>query len=173
MEEVGILRSVYDPADTIVEPRGRHGLKLIKHQPEHVRAHYRAPGFHLACVYHPEVCLRPRLLIKSTNRHYHLQRPGALRLHDQSARGLSSTAIDPVGLASMLGFGYHLGDVNLPHVHVEFRASTDRFAIERYWNYPYGGLGTGAADEVKLAEALHRHLARTLKRRLHILGWRQ
>lgn len=54
----GILCSAYDPSDTRVEPRGRHGLELIEHQLEHVQENHSEPGFQLACVYHPEVCQR-------------------------------------------------------------------------------------------------------------------
>lgn len=111
------------------------------------------------------------------NRHYHLRRPGALHVACEVkslAVFLDSIEIDPAGLASMLGVGYHLGDLTilrhvkcLPHArHLEFRASTDTFGIERYWNYPYGELETWTAGEAELAETLHQHLVRALKRRM-------
>lgn len=59
----GISCSAYDPADTAVEPKWRRGLELLRHQPEHVLEHYNEPGFHLACIYHPEVCQRQRILV--------------------------------------------------------------------------------------------------------------
>jgi asparagine synthase (glutamine-hydrolysing) len=218
-------------------------LELIEHQPEHVQERYSEPGFQLACVYHPEVCQGPRLLVTEhyvlayygniyedtwaqlqdsemlcralldaflargidalehlngrydvaiwdrhsrvfhlvsdrfgANRHYYLRRPGALHVTCEVkalAVFLDRIEIDPAGLASMLGFGYHLGELTilrevkcLPHArHLEFRALTNTFVIERYWNYPYGEM-EAAASEAELAEFLHRHLARALKRRL-------
>lgn len=112
-----------------------------------------------------------------SNRHYTLRRPGALHLACEIkalAGFLDHIEIDPTGLAGMLSFGYHLGDRTLlrevkclPHArHIEFRTATDTFGIERYWNYPYGEM-EAPAGEAELAEALHRHLARALKRRLH------
>lgn len=110
------------------------------------------------------------------HRHYYLRRPGALHLACEVkalAAFLTRAEIDPAGLASMLSFGYHLGELTLlrevkclPHArHIEFRTATDTFGIERYWDYPYGEM-EAAASEAELAEALHRHLARALKRRL-------
>lgn len=240
----GILCSAYDPTDASVEPKWRRGLDLLKFHPEHVLEHYSEPGFQLACVYHPEVCQGPRLLVTEhyvlayygntyednwaqpqesgmhcralldaflargidalehlngrydiviwdrhsrvfhlvsdrfgANRQYYLRRPGALHVACEVkalAVFLDSIEIDPAGLASMLSFGYHLGDLTilrevkcLPHArHIEFRTATDTFGIERYWNYPYGEQDTGAANEAELAEALHQHLTRALKRRL-------
>jgi len=240
----GILCSVYDPTDVTVEPKWRRGLELVRHHPEHVLEQYSEPGFQLACVYHPEVCQGPRILVTEhfvlacygniyedewaqvadgeplcrvlldaflargidalkhlngrydiaiwdrharifhlvsdrfgANRHYYLRHLGALHIACEIkalAVFLNSIEIDPAGLASMLGFGYHLGDLTilrnvkcLPHArHIEFHAPTDTFGIERYWDYPYGELETWTASEVELAEALHQHLARALKRRL-------
>jgi hypothetical protein len=240
----GILCSAYDPTDASVEPKWRRGLDLVKYHPEHVLEHYSEPGFQLACVYHPEVCQGPRLLVTEhyvlayygnvyegnwaqlqesemhcralldaflargidalkhlngrydiviwdrhsrvvhlvgdrfgANRHYYLRRPGALHVACEGkalAVFLDNIEIDPAGLASMLSFGYHLGDLTilrevkcLPHArHVRFRAPTDTFGIDRYWNYPYGEQDTGATSEAELAEALHQHLTRALKRRL-------
>jgi len=239
----GILCSAYDPFDTTVNPKWQRGLELVGRQPEHVLEQYTEPGFQLACIYHPEVCQGPRLLVTENfvlayygnihendwapgadgetlcqvlldaflaqgidalkhlngrydiviwdrharvlqlvgdrfgaNRHYYLRRPGALHLACEVkalAVFLTRTEIDPAGLASMLSFGYHLGELTLlrdvkclPHArHIEFRTATDTFGIERYWNYPYGEM-EAAASEAELAEALHRHLARALKRRL-------
>ncbi|MDP2028663.1 MAG: asparagine synthase-related protein [Thiobacillus sp.] len=112
------------------------------------------------------------------NRHYALRRPGALHLACEVkalAVSLDRIEVDPAGLASLLGFGYNLGDLTLlrgvkclPQArHIEFRPATDTFRMERYWNYPYGELETRAASEAELAEALHQHLARALQRRMH------
>lgn len=111
------------------------------------------------------------------NRHYYLRRPGALHLACEVkalAVFLGRTEIDPAGLASMLSFGYHLGELTLlrdvkclRHARqIQFRTATDTLGIERYWNYPYGEMGA-PASAAELAEALHRHLTRALKRRLH------
>jgi asparagine synthetase B (glutamine-hydrolysing) len=111
------------------------------------------------------------------NRHYYLQRPGCLHIACEVkalAVFLNHIEIDPTSLASMLSFGYHLGDLTilrgvkcLPHArHLEYRASTDTLGIERYWNYPYGELEPWPANKAELAEALHRHLGRALERRL-------
>jgi asparagine synthetase B (glutamine-hydrolysing) len=240
----GILCSVYDPADAIVEPKWRHGLELVKHQPAHALEQYSEPGFQLACIYHPEVCQGQRILVTEhfvlacygniyedrwahltdgdalcralldrfhelgisalknlngrydiaiwdrhnrmlhmvsdrfgANRHYQLHAPGALHIAcEVKALAVFSDRIevDPVGLASMLSFGYHLGDLTilrgvkcLPHArHLEYRAPIDTLEIERYWNYPYGEVEPWPANEVELAEALHQHLGRALKRRL-------
>lgn len=111
------------------------------------------------------------------NRHYHLRRPGALHIACEVkslAVFLDRIETDPAGLASMLGFGYHLGDLTLlqdvkclPHArHVEFRAPTDTFGIGSYWSYPYGELESWTAGEAELAQSLHGHLAEALARRL-------
>ena len=111
------------------------------------------------------------------NRHYQLHAPGALHIACEVkalAVHTDRTEIDPAGLASMLSFGYHLGDLTilrgvkcLPHArHLEYRAPIDAFKIERYWNYPYGEPEPWSASEIELAEALHHHLGQALKRRL-------
>jgi len=111
------------------------------------------------------------------NRHYALRRPGALHLACEVkavAVFLDHIEVDPTGLASLLSFGYNLGDLTLlrgvnclPQArHIEFRPTTDTFRMERYWNYPYGELETRTASETKLAEELHQHLARALKRQM-------
>lgn len=239
----GILCSVYNPADTAVEPKWRHGLELVKHQPEHILEQYSEPGFQLTCIYHPGVCQGPRVLFTEqhvlaiygnlyddnlhgadgeklcralldrfvqggatllqhlngrydiavwdrhhrvlhfvsdrfgANRHYVLQRPGALHL----ACEVKSLAVfpdhievDPAGLASMLTFGYPIGDLTilkdvrcLPNAcHLEYRAGSNHLGIKRYWNYPYGETEPLEGTEDELAEALHGHLMTALKRQL-------
>lgn len=240
----GILCSVYDPTDVTVELKWRHGLELVRHHPEHVREQYSEPGFQLACVYHPEVCQGPRILVTKhfvlacygniyedewaqvadgeplcrvllnafiarginalkhlngrydivvwdrhcrvlhlvsdrfgTNRHYYLRRPGALYVACEVkalAVFLDSIQIDPAGLASMLSFGYHLGNLTiLKGVRclinariLEYQAVNDHLKIDRYWNYPYGEIEPLKCTEEELAEALHGHLATALKRQL-------
>ena len=58
----GILCSVFNPIDPSVSPKWHHGLELLRHHPEHVLEQYTEPGFHIACVYHLEVCQAPRIL---------------------------------------------------------------------------------------------------------------
>lgn len=240
----GILCSAYDPANTSVEPRWRHGLELIGHQPKHVQERYSEPGFQLTCVYHPEVCQGPRLLVTEryalayygnifedtwaqlqdseilcralldaflahgidalkhlngrydiaiwdrhsrvfhlvsdrfgANRHYHFHRPGALHVACEVkalAVFLDRIDIDPAGLASMMTFGYHIGDLTilgdikcLPNAcHLEYQASNDHLRIDRYWNYPFGEMEPNKDTEHELAEVLHNHLLTALKRQL-------
>ncbi|PWB50314.1 MAG: hypothetical protein C3F18_09565 [Nitrosomonadales bacterium] len=241
----GILCSVYDPSGHAIEPKWRHGLELVQHHPEHRLEQYSEPGFELACLYHPEVCQGPRILVTGrhvlacygniyedellpvpdgealcrallerflkrgadglkhlngrydiavwdrhervlhfisdrfgANRHYVLQRPGALHVACEVkalAVFLDHIEIDPAGLASMLSFGYHLGDLTLlkdvkclPNArHLAYSAAADRLSLGRYWNYPYGEQEPWPESEAELAEALHGHLARALKRRLN------
>ncbi len=240
----GILCSVHDPEDAAIEPKWRHGLELVRHHPGHVVEQYSEPGFHLACLYHPEVCQGPRILITENfvlacygntyedewaqaaegeglcrllldafltqgvdalkhlngrydivvwdrlarvlrmasdrfgaNRHYCLQRPGALHIACETkalAVFLERLDIDPAGLASMLTFGHHIGDLTvlkgvhrLPNAcHLEYRAGNDHRHIERYWNYPYGETAPLDGTEDELAAALHGHLMIALKRQL-------
>ncbi len=111
------------------------------------------------------------------NRHYTLQRPGALHLACEVkalAVFLEHVEIDPAGLASMLSFGYHLGDLTilkdvkcLPNArHLEYRSTGDRLSIKCYWNYPYGENEPLPGSEAKLAAQLHDHLLTALKRLL-------
>lgn len=240
----GILCSVHDPEDATVEPKWRRGLELAAHHPEHVLERYDEPGFHLACLYHPDVCAGPRMLVTEdfvlawygnvyedewadttageglcrvllddfrahgvealehlngrydiviwdrharvlrmvsdrfgANRHYTLRHPGALHVACEVkalAVFLDRIDVDPTGLASMLNFGYHLGDLTLlrgvkclPHARqLVYRASIDALAIDRYWDYPYGEEQTSGASAGELAEALHQHLTLALQRRL-------
>jgi len=240
----GILCSVYDPADLTIDPKWQLGLELVQHHPEHVLEQYSEPGFRLACLYHPEVCQAPRILVTErhvlacygniyeddlasvsdgeplcralldrflkqgadglkhlndrydiavwdrnervlhfvsdrfgANRHYLLQRPGALHLACEVkalAAFLDRIEVDPAGLASMLSFGYHLGDLTilrdircLPNArHLEYRAADEQLSIDRYWNYPYGELEPLPGTEAELAAQLHGHLLTALKRQL-------
>lgn len=240
----GILCSVYNPADLTIESRWRSGLQLVQHHPEHVLEQYSEPGFQLACLYHPDVCQAPRILVTErhvlacygniyeddlvtasdgeplcrallerflkqgvdglkhlngrydiavwdrrdrilhhvsdrfgANRHYLLQRPGSLHLACEVkalAPFLDRIEIDPAGLASMLSFGYHLGDLTilkdvkcLPNArHLEYSAADDRLSLDRYWNYPYGELEPLPGTEAELAKQLHDHLRTALKRQL-------
>ncbi len=240
----GILCSVYDPADATVEPKWRRGLELVRHQPADVLEQYNEPGFHLACIYHPEVCQGQRILVTEhfvlacygniyedrwahltdgealcralldrfhelgmsalknmngrydiviwgrhdrglhmisdrfgANRHYRLHRPGALHIACEVkalAASLERIEVEPAGLASMLTFGYHIGDLTilkdvkcLPNAcHLEYQACNDRLHIDRYWNYAYGEIEPNKESENELAEALHGHLLTALKRQL-------
>ena len=239
----GILCCVHAPEDAAVEPKWRRGLELAAHHPEHVVEQYDEPGFHLACVYHPNVCQGPRVLVTAdfvlawygnvhedkwagaageglcrvlldafraqgadalqhlngrydiavwdrrlreihfvsdrfgANRHYYLRRPGALHVACEVkalATGLERIEVDPVGLASMLTFGYHIGDLtllrnvkSLPNAcQLGYQASSDHLRIGRYWTYPYGETEPLDGTESELAEALHGHLMTALKRRL-------
>lgn len=58
----GILCSVFNPTDSSVISKWHHGLELLRHHPEHVLEQYTESGFHIACVYHLEVCQAPRIL---------------------------------------------------------------------------------------------------------------
>jgi asparagine synthetase B (glutamine-hydrolysing) len=240
----GILCSIYDPTDSTIETKWQLGLRLVQHHPEHVLEQYSEPGFQLACLYHPEVCQAPRILVTErhilacygniyeddlasvsdgeplcralldrflkrgadalqhlngrydiavwdrrdrvlhfvsdrfgANRHYLLQRPGALHVACEVkalAVFLDRIEIDPAGLASMLSFGWHLGDLTLlRHVQclpnarqLEYRAAEDRLSLESYWNYPYGELEPLPGSEAELAAQLHDHLLTALKRQL-------
>jgi asparagine synthetase B (glutamine-hydrolysing) len=225
-----------------MEPKWQCSLEWVS-QPAHLVEQYSEPGFQLACIYHPDVCQGPRLLVTEhhvlalygnlydedlhaaygealcralldrfvqgganrlrhlngrydiaiwdrhdkvlsfisdrfgANRHYALQRPGALHLACEVkavAGFMDQIEIDPAGLASLLSFGYNLGELTLlrgvkclPQArHIEFHRTTDTFRMERYWNYPYGELETRSASAAELAEELHQHLSRALKRRL-------
>ncbi len=240
----GILCSAYDPTDLTIEPKWRRGLELVQHHPEHVLEQYNEPGFQLACLYHPEVCQAPRILVTEhhvlacygniyeddlasatdgaplrrvlfdrflkrgvdalqhlngrydivvwdrrnrelhmvsdrfgANRHYVLQRAGALHLACEVkafAVFLDRIEVDPAGLASMLTFGYHIGDLTilkdvkcLPNAHrLEYRAACGQLTINRYWDYPFGEMAPLDGTEKELAEALHGHLMAALKRQL-------
>lgn len=111
------------------------------------------------------------------NRHYYFQRPGALHVGCEVkalAVELDRIEVDPVALASMLTFGYHIGDLTilkevkcLPSAcHLEYHAADERLTINRYWNYPYGETEPLPGTEAELAEALHAHLLTALKRQL-------
>ncbi|MDP2028662.1 MAG: asparagine synthase-related protein [Thiobacillus sp.] len=241
----GILCSAFNPNAPGVSPKWCQGLELLRHHPEHVVEQYSEPGFHLACVYHPEVCQGPRILIGEhhvlayygniyedhwahldetqgltqvllnafaehgpdglkhlngrydivvwdrrarvlhhvgdrfgANRHYLLKPPGALHLACEVkalAPFLDRLAIDPAGLASMLNFGFHLGDLTLlqdvkclPNARViQYRAGADELALDSYWAYPYGEQTPWDGTEAALGEALYQHLDRALKRSLH------
>ena len=240
----GILCSVHHPDDAAIEPKWRRGLELATHHPEHVLEQYGEPGFHLACLYHPDVCAGPRMLVTEdhvlawygnvyedawagattgeglcrvlldayrtqgvealehlngrydiavwdrrlrelhfvsdrfgANRHYYLRKPGSLQITCEVkalAPMLGSIDVDPAGLASMLTFGYHIGDLTiikgvkcLPNAcQLEYQTSSDHLRVERYWDYPYGETETLDATEDELAEALHGHLMTALKRQL-------
>ena len=241
----GILCSVFNPTDPSVSPKWHHGLELLRHHPEHVLEQYTEPGFHIACVYHLEVCQAPRILMGEhhvlayygniyedhwahinesraltqalldtfvehgpdglkhlngrydivvwdrrtrtlhhvgdrfgANRHYILKRPGALHIACEVkalAPHLDRIEVDPAGLASMLSFGFHLGDLTLlrdirclPNARdLQYRASTDELTLGTYWTYPYGELEPWRGTEAELGEALHDHLKRALKRRMN------
>ena len=111
------------------------------------------------------------------NRHYALRRAGALHLACEVkalAVFLDHIEVDPAGLASMLTFGYHIGDLTilkdvkcLPNAcHLECQAGNGHLHIDRYWNYPFGVLEPIKGTEDELAEALHGHLMSALKRQL-------
>lgn len=118
------------------------------------------------------------------NRHYALHRNGALHIAcdvKSLAVFLDRIDVDPAGLASMLAFGYHLGDLTLvkdikclPNaVSIEYHAHNGRLSSRRYWNYPYGEMECLPENRDELADALHSHLLTAVKRRLkdvdHIL----
>jgi len=241
----GILCSAFNPNDPSVSPKWRHGLELLRHHPQHVVEQHSEPGFHLACVYHPEVCQAPRILIGEhhvlacygnlyedhwahlddsrgltevlldtfvergpdglkhlngrydivvwdrrarvlhhvgdrfgANRHYLLKQAGALHLACEVkalAPFLDRLEVDPAGLASMLNFGFHLGDLTLlrdvkclPNARViQYRAGLDELTLDSYWAYPYGESEPWRETEAELGEALYKHLKRALKRSLH------
>jgi asparagine synthase (glutamine-hydrolysing) len=81
---------------------------------------------------------------------------------------------DPAALASMLAFGFHLGNLTLlrgitclPNARViRYRADPDDLALDSYWAYPYGEPEPWQASESELGEALHDHLKRALARRM-------
>ncbi|HSD82656.1 MAG TPA: asparagine synthase-related protein, partial [Anaerolineae bacterium] len=240
----GILCCVYDPNDTTVEPKWRRGLELVQHHPEHVLEQFNEPGIELACIYHPEVCQGPRILVTvqyvlacygnvyeddlisvsdgesfcrnlldrilkngvsaiqhlngrydiavwdrcnrvlnfvsdrfGANRHYLLKRPAALHIACEIkalAPFQDRIEVDPAGLASMLSFGYHLGDLTLlqgisclPNArNIEHRAAEDHLQIDSYWNYPYGAAEPLPGTESELAAQLHDHLLTALKSQL-------
>lgn len=240
----GILCSIYDPNDPSVSPKWRHGLEMLRHHPKHIVEQHSEPGFHLACVYHPEVCQAPRILIDEhhvlacygnihedhwahldatqglnqalldtfvehgpdglkhlngrydivvwdrrarvlhhvgdrfgANRHYLLKQAGALHLACEVkalAPFLDQLTVDPAGLASMLNFGFHLGDLTLlrdvkclPNARlILYRAAGDQLALDSYWTYPYAEPAAWRESEAELGEALYTHLRQALKRRL-------
>lgn len=111
------------------------------------------------------------------NRHYLLKRPGALHLSCETkslAPHLDRIEIDPAALASMLGFGFHLGDLTLlrdvrclPNARqIRYRAEPDELTLDSYWAYPYGEPEPWHGTEAELGEALHEHLKRALARRM-------
>lgn len=111
------------------------------------------------------------------NRHYVLKRSGVLHIACEVkalAVFLDYIEVDPAGLASMLSFGYHIGDLTilkdvkcLPNArYLKYCAADDWLRIDRYWNYPYGELEPLPGTEAELAAALHDHLLTALKRRL-------
>lgn len=241
----GILCSVFDLIDPSAESKWRHGLELLQHHPEHVLEQHSEPGFHIACIYHPEVCRTPRILVGEhhvlayygnvyedhwahisggralaqalldsfiqhgppglmhlngrydiavwdrrarvlhhigdrfgANRHYLLKRPGALHIACEVkalAPHLDRVEIDPAGLASMLSFGFHLGDLTLlkgvrclPNArNLQYRAGMDALTLDAYWSYPYGEQEPWEGTEAELGEALHDRLKRALKRRMN------
>lgn len=221
----------------------QHALELLRHHPEHAIERHTEPGFHIACVYHPEVCQGPRILRSEhhviayygniyedhwaqegaalvqrlldtflergpdglkhlngrydiavwdrrtrmlhhvgdrfgANRHYLLKRPGAIHLACETKAltpFLDRVEVDPAGLASMLSFGFHLGDLTLlrgveclPNARaITYRADTGELGLGSYWAYPYGEHETWRETEAELGEALHFHLKQALRRRLH------
>jgi asparagine synthetase B (glutamine-hydrolysing) len=241
----GILCSVFSPTDPSVSPKWHHGLDLLRHHPEHVLEQHTEPGFHIACIYHPEVCGSPRVLVGEhyvlayygniyedrwahisesraltqalldtfvetgpdglkhlngrydivvwdrrarvlhhvgdrfgANRHYLLTRPGALHLACEAKALtplLDRIEVDPAALASMLGFGFYLGDLTLlrdvkclPNARcIRYRADMDELMLDSYWAYPYGEAEPWSGTEAELGEALHEHLKRALKRRMN------
>lgn len=111
------------------------------------------------------------------NRHYHVHNPAALHIACEVktlAVALDRIEIDPAGLASMLTFGFHIGDLTILKdvkcltnaCHLEYHASNDHLRINRYWNFPYGEKEPDKGTENELAEALHDHLLTALKRQL-------
>lgn len=241
----GILCSAHDPADASIAAQWQRGLALVQHHPQQVLEQYSEPGFQLACLYHPEVCQGPRILVTErhvlayygniyedewasvpdaeprcrallerflkrgadglqhlngrydiavwdrrarvlhlvsdrfgANRHYVLQRPGALHVACEVkalAVFVERVEVDPAALASMLSFGYHIGELTilknvkcLPNArHLEYRAADGQLTVQRYWDYPYGELEPWRDSEAELAEALHGHLTRALRRQLN------
>lgn len=112
------------------------------------------------------------------NRHYLLKRPGALHLACEVkalAPHLDRIEADPAGLASMLSFGFHLGDLTLlrgvkclPNARmVQYRAGMDEMTLDSYWAYPYGEAEPWRESEAEIGEALHEHLKRAVARRMH------
>lgn len=241
----GILCSVFNPTDPSAEAKWQHGLDMLRHHPEHVLEQHSEPGFHIACIYHPDVCQTPRIVVGEhhvlayygnvyedywahidegralaqalldafieqgprglmhlngrydiaiwdrrarvlhhvgdrfgANRHYLLKRPGALHIACEVkalAPHLDRIEVDPAGLASMLSFGFHLGDLTLlsgvkclPNARdIQYRAGTDALTIGSYWSYPYGEQEPWEGTEAELGEALHDHLTRAFKRRMN------
>jgi len=241
----GILCSVFDPIDPSAEAKWHHGLDMLRHHPAHVLEQHSEPGFHIACIYHPEVCQAPRILVGEhhvlayygniyedhwahidegralaqalldtfieqgprglmhlngrydiaiwdrraralhhvgdrfgANRHYLLKRPGALHIACEVkalAPHLDRIEVDPAGLASMLSFGFHLGNLTLlsgvkclPNARdIQYRAGTDALTLGSYWSYPYGEQEPWEGTEAELGEALHDHLTRAFKRRMN------
>lgn len=111
------------------------------------------------------------------HRHYMRHAPGALHLACEVkalAPHLKTITLDPAGLASMLTFGYHIGDLTtlsdiacLPNAcQLEFDLDCDRLQIRRYWDYPFGEAEPQSGSEGELAEALYHRLAAALQRQL-------
>lgn len=240
----GILCSVFNAADGDIEQKWQQGLHMLGHHPEHHQECHAEPGFLLACVYHPEVCQGPRIVVGEhhvlayygnlyedvwahieedgeltrtlldtfvdrgpeglkhlngrydiavwdrkarvlhqisdrfgAHRHYLLQHPGALHLSCEIKSltpHLDHPEIDPAGLASMLSFGFHLGDLTLlkgirclPNARlIWYRAEPGELSVDSYWTYPYGEQEPWGGTEHELGEALHAHLKRALTRRM-------
>ena len=240
----GLICSIHDPADASIRLKWEHGLKLVVDDTDQVVEQHHEPGIALACVYHPDLCKGPRMLVTEAhvlalygnlcdedfraadgaalcrmlldrfirggpaalqhlngrydigiwdrakrqfhlvgdrfgaNRHYVLQRPGALHLACEVkalAPFLDRVEVDPAGLASMLSFGLHLGDLTLLKGvrclnnarRLEYRADDDHLRVDSYWDYPYGEQAPLQGTEPELAASLYRHLTTALQRRLH------
>ncbi len=111
------------------------------------------------------------------NRHYYSCAPGALYIAcEVKVLGamLDEVAVDPAGLASMITFGYHIGELTLlrrvhrlPNAcHLSWQANENLLLVDRYWNYPYGEASPPADSAEGLAESLHERLLRAVKRQL-------
>lgn len=240
----GIICRVCAPADTRGDSHWRRGLALASQHPEHVQEQYGEPGFQLACIYHPDVCQGPRILVTDShvlayygnvhedawalwaddselcrvlldrfhargldalknlngrydiviwnrrdrvlqmvsdrfgaNRHYWLHQPGTLHLACEVkvlAVALDDVQVEATALASMLTFGYHIGDLtlvkgvkSLPNAcQLEYRAFDDRLRMDRYWDYPYGEAEPLRGSKDELAASLHGHLTTAVRRQL-------
>lgn len=113
----------------------------------------------------------------AANRHYYLHQSGRLHITGEVkalAAVSGSIDIDPAALASMLTFGYHIGDLTLvdgvkclPNAcRLQYWADQDRLTIDRYWDYPYGDTVPLSIADDEMAATLHELLLQALKRRL-------
>lgn len=126
---------------------------------------------------------RARILNVATDRHgfkrlYRYQDSDGLHLACES-KALAvlptcSRKVDAAAVASMLSFGYYVGDLTLFQeikllplaCRLTFQAGANRLQAESYWQYPFDGEAESDLSEDELAEAFHAHLLAAVRRQI-------